>query len=268
MCKVRLLSSILILVLLTGCGEALLDHVQFWQPFNCPQQTSKMLLSQQDQLGSLSDNATLACALTVLRNTQDLAVRRTALGSRLCLSLAERETDPVKREKLAAEGVRFAEIALTLGGSDNGEVHYYLAANLGLAVREHFTLAMENLGRLEEEMKKAVAFSPDIDDGGPLRLLGALYLKAPAWPNGIGDRDKALELLKRAVKEHPGHPLNYLFYAQALWEESDKATLALAKAEFALGGKLLKEGNWGFSKEPWEKEFGELQQELGEARKK
>ena len=192
-------------------------------------------------------------------------MRRSALGSRLCLHLAERETAQDKREKLASEGVGFAEAALAHGAGDDGAVHYYLAANLGLAVREHITLAAANLGRLEEEMKQAVALSPDIDDGGPLRLLGALYLKAPAWPNGIGDLDKALEMLEKAVKKHPGHPLNHLFYAQALWVEGDEAAQAEAKAEFALGEKLLAEGVWGFSKEPWEREFAEFAQEIGEA---
>jgi tetratricopeptide (TPR) repeat protein len=191
-------------------------------------------------------------------------VRRTALGSRVCLHLAERETNPEKREKLAAEGLGFAETALAQGASNDGAVHYYLAVNLGLAVREHPTQALGNLGRLESEMKQAVALSPDIDDGGPLRVLGSLYLKAPAWPSGIGDLDKALELLEKAVKEHPGHPLNHLFYAQALCAEGDEAPLSQARAEYALGEKLLAEGNWGFNKGPWKKEFDEFQQECGE----
>ena len=204
----------------------------------------------------------LACALMVLGDSQDPAVHRTSLGSRISLQLAERETNQEKREKLATQGVGFAESAIAQGGNSDGAVHYYLAANLGLAVRDHITLAVGNLGRLESEMKQALALSPDIDDGGPLRLLGALYLKAPAWPNGIGDRDKALELLEKAVKEHPRHPLNHLFYAQALWEEGDEASLTQVKSEFSLGEKLLAQGNWGYSKEPWKKEFDAFQQEL------
>ena len=262
--KTRFLPAVSILAFLAGCAGLPSDHVQFDGLSNCPKQTAATLAAKQSQLGPLSDTHTLACALTVLRNTQDTAVRRTALGSRLCLHLAEREANQEKREKLAAEGVSFAEAALAQGGGD-GAVHYYLAVNLGLAVREHITLAMENLGRLEDEMKQAEALSPDIDDGGPLRILGTLYLKAPAWPNGIGDRDKALELLKKAVIQHPGHPLNHLFYAQALWDEGDEATLTQVKAEFALGEKLLAEGNWGYSKEPWKKEFDAFQQEFGEA---
>jgi hypothetical protein len=261
----RLLTTASLLAFLAGCAGLRRDHVRFDRLADCPTQTAALLAANQNQLGPLSDTHTLECALTVLRGTQDPAVLRTSLGSRLCLHLAEREANQEKREKLAAEGVGFAEAALAQGGGDDGAVHYYLAANLGLAVREHITLAMENLGRLENEMKRALALSPDIDDGGPLRILGALYLKAPAWPNGIGDIDKALELLEKAVKEHPGHPLNHLFYAQALWSEGDEAALSQVKAEFALGEKLLAEGNWGYSKEPWKKEFDEFRQELGEA---
>ena len=262
--KARLLTGVSILAFLTGCTQLQRDHVQVDQISGCPKQTAAALVAEQHQLGPLSDTHTLSCALTVLRDTQDPVVRRTALGSRLSLHLAERETNQDKREKLAAEGVDFAEAALKQGGNGDGAVHYYLAANLGLAVREQPTLAMGNLGRLESEMKQAVALSPGIDDGGPLRLLGALYLKAPPWPSGIGDPDKALELLEKAVKEHPEHPLNHLFYAQALWDEGDEATQTRMKAEFALGEKLLAEGLWGYNKEPWKKEFDEFQQECGE----
>jgi tetratricopeptide (TPR) repeat protein len=262
--KARLLTTVSILAFLAVCTGLQQDHVQSDQISDCPKQTAATLAFEQNQLGPSSDTHTLSCALTVLRNTQDPAVRSTALGSRVCLHLAERETNQENREKLAAEGVDFAETALKQGGSDDGAVHYYLAANLGLAVREHPTLAMGNLGRLEGEMKQAVALSPGIDDGGPLRLLGALYLKAPAWPNGIGDPDKALELLEKAVKEHPEHPLNHLFYAQALWGEGDEVSLTRLKSEFALGEKLLAEGNWGYNKKPWKEEFDEFRQECGE----
>ncbi|UOA10819.1 hypothetical protein KKZ03_12710 [Methylobacter sp. S3L5C] len=251
---------------LTGCAGVERDHVQSDQLSGCPKQTVASLIAGQDQLGPLADTHTLKCALTVLRNTHDSAAHRTALGSHICMHLAERETNQENREKLAAEGVSFAETALAHGGTGEGAVHYYLAANLGMAVREHPTLAIGNLGRLEDEMKQALALSPDLDHGGPLRLLGMLYLKAPTWPNGIGDRDKALELLGKAVKEHPEHPLNHLFYAQALWDEDDETVLPQVKAEVALGQKLLIEGNWGYSKEPWQKEFNEFQQEYQETR--
>ncbi|WP_232216396.1 sterol transporter outer membrane protein BstC [Methylobacter marinus] len=258
---IRLLTAIAMLVL-AGCAGLQSDRVRFDGLSGCPGQTAAMLAARQSQYGPLSDTHTLECALTVLRDSQDPALRRTSLGSRLSLHLAEREANPDRREKLAAEGVSLAEAALAQGADDDAAVHYYLAANLGLAVREHITLAMDNLERLEGAMKRALALNPDIDHGGPLRLLGALYLKAPAWPSGIGDLDKALELLEKAVNKHPAHPLNHLFYAQALWHEGDEAGLSRAKAEFTQGEKLLAEGNWGYSKESWKKEFAEFRQDL------
>lgn len=256
------LLAALALASLAGCVALPKDHVQFDRQADCPKQTAATLTAQQDRLGPLSDTHTLACALNFLRESSDPALRRGSLGSRLCLHLAERETDPKRRDKLAAEGVAFAETALAHGGQTDGAVHYYLATNLGLAVREHITLAMENLSRLEGEMKQALALSPDIDDGGPMRILGTLYLKAPAWPNGIGDQDKAVELLSTAVKKHPDHPLNHLFYAQALWEVGDEDANAQVKAELALGLKLLEAGQWGYRKDPWKREFDEFEQEI------
>lgn len=248
------------LALLTACAGLHKERVALGPLDNCPKQSAAKLAATQDRLGPASDSLALACALDFLRGNKDPALRRSALGSRLCLNLAEREVQQDRRERLATEGVDFAETAIAAGGGDDGAVHYYFAANLGLAVREHITLAMENLKRLEVEMKRALELSPDLDDGGPLRLLGTLYLKAPAWPNGIGDRDKALELLGEAVNKHPDHPLNHLFYAQALWEDDKEDE---AKAEFKLGLKLLHEGDWGHSRASWKKEFDGFQQEIG-----
>ena len=160
------------------------------------------------------------------------------------------------------EGVGFAEKAIASGGSNDGGVHYYLAANLGLAVRDHVTQAAENLPRLEKEMQLALKLNPDIDSGGPLRLLGTLYFKAPPWPTGIGDGDKALDLLKKAVEQHPEHPLNHLFYAQALLEVDEQTSQA--RTELAKGLEKLASGQWGYNKTPWQHEFAELAKELGE----
>lgn len=251
------------LLLLSGCAALHRKAVQFGQTSECSKYTLEELTARRDEFGPLSDTQTLECALSFLRKSQDPVLRRSSFGSRLCLHLAERNTNQSEREKLAAEGVRFAETALALGAEGDGLVHYYLATNLGLAVRDHMTLAVENLPRLENEMKRAVALSPDVDGGGPLRVLGMLYLKAPPWPAGIGDGDKALELLKQAVDNHPSHPLNHLFYAQALWKMEEDSAAERVKTEMVVGLKLLKEGNWGYNEIPWKKEFSEFQQEIG-----
>lgn len=254
---------LLYVLLLSGCAALRHKAVGFDQSSECPKYTANTLSAQQDDFGPWSDTPILQCALSHLRGSQDSALMRSSLGSRLCLRLAERSTNQSERERLAAEGVRFAEAALARGGEGDGLVHYYLAANLGLAVREHMTLAVENLARLEAEMQRAVALSPDEDGGGPLRLLGVLYLKAPPWPAGIGDGDKALALLKRAVENHPSHPLNHLFYAQALWEVEGDSTIERVKTEMTTGMRLLQEGDWGYNKTSWEQEFALVQREIG-----
>jgi len=258
-----LFSALALAALSGGCARLNRDVVRFEHPAACPKETTASLAARQTQLGPHSPASALECALEALRDTQDPALLRTSLGSRLCLHLAERETDPERQVKLASEGVRFSDKALALGGENKGAVHYYLAANLGLAVRHDVALAAQNLARLEREMKRAVELSPELDDGGPLRLLGMLYLKAPPWPAGIGDGDKALDLLKRARDQYPGHPLNHLFYAQALWEVEGDGIAEQVQKELALGLKLLGEGDWGYNKEPWKKEFTEVCKEVG-----
>ena len=114
-----------ILALTAGCTGLQTDHVTPDQYAECPDTSSANFVAEQSQFSRLSDTPTLFCALTVIRNNLYPPLRRTALGSRLCLYLAERETDQKKREQLAAEGVGFAEIALAQGGEDDGAVHYY-----------------------------------------------------------------------------------------------------------------------------------------------
>lgn len=248
--------------LLTACSMLHRDQVQFAGLGDCPAKAAGVLGVDLPKGGALIKTHTLECALDDLRTGATLTARSGRLGSQLCLLLAARQTDPLKREQLASEGVRFAEKALELGGAGDAAIHYYLAANLGLVARDHVTVAMDNLPRLESEIQRAVALNPAIDDGGPLRLLGMLYLKAPPWPAGPGDGDKALELLARAVTHYPTHPLNHLFYAEATWEVEGDDADERARNHLAIGRKLLEQGDWGYNREPWQREFAVVQQEV------
>lgn len=244
--------------LLNGCASLPDKTVRFTGLSDC--EPAKALLAQPQKLGPASSTHTLQCALTAVRESSDPALLRSPLPSRLALHLAERSTNPSEKEALANEGVSLAERALAQGAGSEGAVHYYLAANLGLAIHDHPLQAADNLARLEQELKKAADLSPSVDDGGPLRLLGMLYLKAPPWPTGIGDGDKALELLKKAVDDYPDHPLNHLFYGQALWEVDEKSTLA--NQFLAVGREKLNAGVWGYNKAIWNKEFNAVADEV------
>lgn len=260
--RLPLLPALALGLAISGCASLPDQTVRFQGLSDCPSQTPADLLAHQDAFGPGSSTHALQCALTVARESSDPALRRSALPSQLALHLAERSTaDIPRKEALANEGVRLAEQALAQGGAGDGAVHYYLAANLGLAVHEHVLQAADNLNRLEEALHKAVRLAPAVDGGGPLRLLGMLYLKAPPWPSGIGDGDKALDLLKGAVDTYPEHPLNHLFYSQALWEVDEQAQPA--QAELAKGLERLRSGPWGYNKAIWDQEFKAVAKELG-----
>ncbi len=252
---------LLLLSIASGCAHLQRDLVTL-RLEACPPQTPEQLAAEAVNFNSTSDDETLQCALGLLRQTDDPSFTSSSLGARICLLLAERATDQSSQEKFAAEGVHSAETALKAGGVQDGKVHYYLAVNLGLAIRHHITLAYEELDRLERELKRALELSPDEDMGGPARVLGMLYLKAPQWPKGYGDSDKALEMLAEVVKKYAQHPLNHLFYAQALWEVEAEAGVDQARSQLAEGKKLLDTGDWGRSREPWRKEFLEFEKEL------
>ncbi len=235
----------LVLLALLGCARLHSDAVPIQAGEGCRGRDADRWVAEAGAINAGTDTARLECALASLRAADATDVPRGLLGSRICLLLATRDRDALKREKLAAEGVRFAERALASGGQRNGELHYYLAANLGFVMRDQLTLAMENLPRLRHEMEQAVALSP---------------------PAGFGDGDKALDLLRRAVREHPGHPLNHLFLAQALHEVEGDSVLEQARSEWLTGLQKLQQGNWGYSRDAWMLEFEEVQREFHESR--
>ena len=166
--------------------------------------------------------------------------------------LADRtETDQTRRERFAAEGVRWAERARSESAQDRGDVYYYLAVNLGIAIKEHPAVALRNLDRLVSNLEKALELSPDVNYGGPYRVLGMLYLMAPPWPQGIGDGDRALELLQEAVRRYPEYPKNHVFYAQALWEIEGEAEEEAITRHLDEGLMLMNQEQWQSVKDRW-----------------
>lgn len=254
---------LLFAVLLSGCG-ALPNRIVLFGPLSgCGGMSEESLLSSPENMGPMTSSDDLHCAMNVARNATHTAFIKSSISSQVALHLAERQPPGADREALAAEGVKLAERSLKAGGKADAAVHYYLAANLGLAINDHPVQAADNLHRLEDELSLAVKLSKSVDQGGPLRLLGMLYLKAPPWPTGIGDGDKALALLKESVDQYGNHPLNHLFYAEALFEVDEK--ISEAQAEIQKGKTLLSNGPWGNNRVIWEKEFADVINEVAKA---
>jgi tetratricopeptide (TPR) repeat protein len=78
----------------------------------------------------------------------------------------------------------------------------------------------------------AIAINGNVLDGSAYNSLGVLYYKVPGWPVGFGDKDKAKELLQKALALNPkGIDPNY-FYAEYLVEikQPDQAVTYLDRA--------------------------------------
>ncbi len=272
---VKLALGALLALVLGGCRFSLPDDLYQLHSMEgkCPEFEDEALAERIRAFGPTTPSAELKCALWQLRSMRPADIHQTAAPAKVCYLLADRHLDESDRERLASEGVRWAEIALDGapaqalygirgdGTVEEGRACYYLAVNLGIAVHDHTALAVKNLKRLVGELETAVRLSPDEERGGPLRVLGLLYLMAPPWPQGVGDGDKALTMLEQAAGHYPGHPLNHIFYAQALWELEGDSAEQRVKRELDRGKELLASGAWGKARDRWRKLLRKLARE-------
>jgi len=82
------------------------------------------------------------------------------------------------------------------------------------------SLAM--ISPLKKDFKQAVKLDPSVSQGGPHRALGKLYLELPGLLGG--SVDKSVDHLKQAVVLGPKYADNYLFLADALYEQENYRT--------------------------------------------
>ena len=73
----------------------------------------------------------------------------------------------------------------------------------------------------EEDMKKALELDPAIEDGGPHRALGNLYLELPFFLGGSDD--KSVYHFEEAVRQSPDYVENHLGLAQAYYTQNNFA---------------------------------------------
>ncbi|MFH1039102.1 MAG: tetratricopeptide repeat protein [PVC group bacterium] len=164
--------------------------------------------------------------------------------------------DEGRKEEVVRKGY---EAAFAAGGEgDDPEAAYYFGTLLGLLIEKEGLTAAGEVPRFEQALERALK-QPETDRGGPVRVLGMLYLRAPAWPAGAGDLERALEYLERAAREFPGHPENHLFYAYAL-SEDDRPEEARAELERAVA--TLSGGEWGDFAPLWREEINKFREEL------
>lgn len=142
--------------------------------------------------------------------------------------LAEHEETSAAREQAATRGVQAAQWCDA--SASPAPCAYWKAAALGQQARERPSTGLSAVPLIESGFREAAAADPTLERGGPDRALALLYLRAPGWPAGPGDREQGLEHARRAVAIDEAYPPNHLALAEALAKSGDKEA---ARREYA-----------------------------------
>jgi hypothetical protein len=122
----------------------------------------------------------------------------------------------------ARRGRNLAERAVSIYPG-SGLAHYLAAYLTGLEAERDPMRGLDFVLVIEREAKLAAELAPGVDHGGPDRMLGELYLRAPGFPMSVGDPGKALFHYRRSVDLAPGYLENRLGLAEALFHDEQNA---------------------------------------------
>lgn len=108
--------------------------------------------------------------------------------------------------------------------SEETAAYYYALASItGRLVQERGLLGAPQIREMERAAEKSRAMDPTFQNGAATRLLGTLYVFAPATLLEHGDSETGLELLEQLTEERPDVVQNHLRLAEAYIALSDPA---------------------------------------------
>jgi hypothetical protein len=130
---------------------------------------------------------------------------------------------------IARDGRRYAEMACR-EFPESGLAHYLVALLTGLEAEHNPARGLQLVPVIEREAILASRLNPAVDHGGPDRLLGELYLRAPGFPMSLGDSTKSAAHFRRALTHDADHLENRLGLVEALMagEENREACQELS----------------------------------------
>ncbi len=200
-------------------------------------------------LGQESISMWPGCTTQEVRQYRDQAEGNPvdALKGAMCLGVwARHGEDFDKAGQDAALGLRLARRALEVK-PDSPLAQYVTAALTGLWAERFPQQGLKAVPEIERLAKEAAQAFPELDHGGPDRLLGELYLRAPAFPVSIGDSALAVEHYEAAVALAPQFAPNRLGLARAFLEDeqTDKACI-----EYHRFLKLVDDGKPDYGETP------------------
>ncbi|MBM4387983.1 MAG: hypothetical protein FJ088_09625 [Deltaproteobacteria bacterium] len=140
------------------------------------------------------------------------------------------ENEEQKTVFLKAKDAAGRAIALNKNGVEG---YYWYAVGIGKWGEANGVMkSLSQVKPMQQALEKVIKLDPNYDDGGGYRVLGRLYFRAPSVIS-IGDNDKSIENLKKAMKKNPRHKLTLFFLAETLMGEGEyaEALEVLARAE-------------------------------------
>lgn len=170
--------------------------------------------------------------------------------------LCEPESD--QRATFVSQGLAAAKKAIEL---DAGRVegHYFAAQLYGYAALSQKGETKAQVQQILTSAEAAVKADEKYDHGGPLRLIGTLYARAPKEPVSIGDTEKAVQYLRRAVAADDSFPPNHIYLADALIADERYPD---AEAELQSARRLLDDPRYASQRAVWKDLLGKVERKL------
>ncbi len=135
------------------------------------------------------------------------------------------------------QGVEWGEAGVE-AEEDSLEANFWLAVNWGSYGNEKGIMkSLSLINPIKETAEKCLEIDESYFYGGPWRVLGRLYNKAPGFPISIGDNKKSLECFEKALEFGPKFYLNHLFVGE-LYISDRKKDDAREHLEWILDAEL------------------------------
>jgi ATP/maltotriose-dependent transcriptional regulator MalT len=119
---------------------------------------------------------------------------------------------------------------------------YARAVVTGRLVQQRGLSAARLVPDIERFARKSRELDPGFRDGAATRVLGKLYVMAPAILLDHGDSEQGLELLEQLVAARPDVTLNHLYLAEAYVTLGDPAPAAPHLCRCLAGERTLRPG--------------------------
>lgn len=132
--------------------------------------------------------------------------------ARSCIWLGNYGTEN-KRKDYVNQGLLYVNTAIKL--KPNGEEGlFYHGALAGKLADLDFMYGADAVEIIQNRMLQLIESKSTFIYGGPDRVLAILYMRAPGWPLSVGDYDKALRHMQRALEIEPHWMENQLYMAE------------------------------------------------------